>query len=330
MSDDAGAIEREIVALARRVCGAANGRTPAVVQALGGVGLLGLAVSEESGGSGSTSSAAGNLNAVAGSLLAHPNLIHTQVAGYAMASSGAPASRVSETLSGTRTTVVMFRLSDDAAPLGGVIVPFGVQEADVVLIRSNTVERWTAELELVDQGWLNPIGPDARVHLKGRLDTFASIPHRILAFGRAISSAYMLGSARALVERTSSFATERTQFGRPIGAFQAVKHHLADASIRLAHADALCAAAFVALDESDVEAPRICAWAKHAAGEAAQFSAERCMQVTGGIAFTWESDVHLYLKTIMRLRQWPTHAAALHDELSGGVWPMASTGWRSA
>lgn len=85
-------------------------------------------------------------------------------------------------------------------------------------------------------------------------------------------------------------ARTREQFGQPIGAFQAVKHLCAQMLVRVEVARAAVYAAAVTADPLDVAAARLLA------DEAAVRGARDCLQVHGGMGFTWEADVHLYLK----------------------------------
>jgi alkylation response protein AidB-like acyl-CoA dehydrogenase len=90
---------------------------------------------------------------------------------------------------------------------------------------------------------------------------------------------------------------ERRQFDRPVGSFQAVKHILADMAVRAELARAAVDAAAVSLDHPDAaDVARATAGARLLAGEAAVKNAKASMQVHGGMGFTWEVDVHLYLK----------------------------------
>lgn len=106
-----------------------------------------------------------------------------------------------------------------------------------------------------------------------------------------------VGSAEHLLEITNAYAKERFQFGRPIGSFQAVKHHLAN---MFTDVEAARAAAALAVDELDGGGD-----VRHAAAVATSFSGPACtrvaelaVQVHGGIGFTWEHDAHLFLKRI--------------------------------
>ena len=85
-------------------------------------------------------------------------------------------------------------------------------------------------------------------------------------------------------------ARTREQFGQPIGAFQAVKHLCAQMLVRTELARAAVYAAAVTADRADIAAARLLA------DEAAERGARDCLQVHGGMGFTWECEVHLLLK----------------------------------
>lgn len=115
--------------------------------------------------------------------------------------------------------------------------------------------------------------------------------------GAALAAALLVGIAAAVTDSAVAFAKERRQFGRPIGSFQAVKHILADMHVRAEVARAAVYAAGVHLDDPEAgDAARAVAAAKLLAGEAAVTNGKACIQVHGGMGFTWEVDAHLYLK----------------------------------
>ena len=92
------------------------------------------------------------------------------------------------------------------------------------------------------------------------------------------------------------YAKERQQFGKPIGSFQAVKHLCADMLVRAEVARAAVHAAAVTIDQPDVgDAVRAAAGAGLLAVEAAMANGKSCIQVHGGMGFTWEVPAHLYL-----------------------------------
>ena len=124
----------------------------------------------------------------------------------------------------------------------------------------------------------------------------------------------------------ADYARTRHQFGRPIGAFQAVKHLCATMACRAERAAALAWGAARAADEAPAEHPLAAAAAAALALDDAVDNAKDCIQVLGGIGFTWEHDAHLYLRRALALRQllggspaWRTRAAALGPGGQGGL-----------
>jgi alkylation response protein AidB-like acyl-CoA dehydrogenase len=113
------------------------------------------------------------------------------------------------------------------------------------------------------------------------------------------------GIARWCVETASDYAKVRVQFGRPIGQFQAVKHALADMLVAAEQCAAVAWDAAAAWSEDPAEHPDedsralSAAIAGDIALEAAAHCAKKCVQVLGGIGFTWEHDAHFYLKRAM-------------------------------
>ncbi|AWW39016.1 acyl-CoA dehydrogenase family protein [Streptomyces cadmiisoli] len=105
-----------------------------------------------------------------------------------------------------------------------------------------------------------------------------------------LTAAEQLGSAVRTCELAVQHARTREQFGRPIGAFQAVQHLCAGMLVRVEVARVAVYAAAVTADPVDVAAARLLA------DEAAVRGARDCLQVHGGMGFTWEAEVHLHLK----------------------------------
>ncbi|MFJ2432274.1 acyl-CoA dehydrogenase family protein [Streptomyces anulatus] len=118
--------------------------------------------------------------------------------------------------------------------------------------------------------------------------------------GALLTAAEQLGSAARTTETAVQHAGAREQFGSPIGSFQAVKHLCADMLARTEPARAAVYAAAVTGDPVEIAA------AKLLADEAAVRNARDCLQIHGGMGFTWEADVHLHLK-----RAWLRSAAGL-------------------
>jgi alkylation response protein AidB-like acyl-CoA dehydrogenase len=123
--------------------------------------------------------------------------------------------------------------------------------------------------------------------------------------GALLTAAYQVGMAQACADQATAYSLERNQFGRPVGSFQAVKHLLADMAVRAEVARAGVDAAACALDDPETgDAARAISGAKVLAGDAALENAKGSLQVHGGMGFTWELDVHLYLK-----RAWVLNAS---------------------
>jgi alkylation response protein AidB-like acyl-CoA dehydrogenase len=115
--------------------------------------------------------------------------------------------------------------------------------------------------------------------------------------GALLTAAFCVGMADALTDLAVEYAKGRQQFNRPIGSFQAVKHLCADMVVRAEVArSAVYAAACVMDDPATGALDRVLSGAKLLAGEAAITNGRSATQVFGGMGFTWEVDVHLYLK----------------------------------
>ncbi|GGO44715.1 acyl-CoA dehydrogenase [Streptomyces lasiicapitis] len=142
---------------------------------------------------------------------------------------------------------------------------------------------------------------------------------RVLALGPAdvadlaavVFAADACGTAAWALHTATEHAKVREQFGHPVGRFQGVKHLCADMLVRLEQARALTWDAARAADETEAsyerEAPEarslVCALAAATALDAAHSCAKDCVQILGGIGFTWEHDAHLYLRRALVARQ---------------------------
>ena len=104
------------------------------------------------------------------------------------------------------------------------------------------------------------------------------------------------GLATKVLELSRDYAKERTQFDKPIGAFQAISHRIADMLVLTENARSTTYYAAWAIEEGVPDAALAAATAKVAASEAARLVSQGGMQVHGGIGFTWEHDMHLYYR----------------------------------
>ena len=137
-------------------------------------------------------------------------------------------------------------------------------------------------------------------------------------YGEALlSSAMCVGIGAATLEMAVSYAKAREQFGRPVGSFQAVKHICADMLVRVELARvALHAAAVIADDPGTGDPIRTMAGATLLALEAALENGRKCIQVHGGMGFTWEVPAHLYLMRARVLEAVCTAAGDLAQTVS--------------
>jgi alkylation response protein AidB-like acyl-CoA dehydrogenase len=147
---------------------------------------------------------------------------------------------------------------------------------------------------------LDPLTPISRVErLPGGNPINADAAERRRE-GATLTAAFQLGLADRCTELAVAYAKERVQFDRPIAAFQAIKHLCADMLVRTEVARAAVYAAGAHLDDVDLasyaDLDRGISGAKVMAGEAAVMNGKAATQVFGGMGFTWEVDVHLYLK----------------------------------
>ncbi|MBV8463814.1 MAG: acyl-CoA/acyl-ACP dehydrogenase, partial [Acidimicrobiales bacterium] len=128
-------------------------------------------------------------------------------------------------------------------------------------------------------------------------DQLSASDDEVLGLALTLVAAESAGIARWCLETASEYAKVRVQFGRPIGQFQAVKHALADMLVAVEQCAAVAWDAAAAWsDHADPLSARIAG----AVGlDAAAHCAKQCIQILGGIGFTWEHDAHLYLKRAM-------------------------------
>jgi alkylation response protein AidB-like acyl-CoA dehydrogenase len=132
--------------------------------------------------------------------------------------------------------------------------------------------------------------------------------------GAAGSAAYLVGLADHMITMAADYAKARQQFGKPIGSFQAVKHLLANARVKLEFARPATYRAAWSLATAQPTVSRDASMAKALASEAAGLAARVALQVHGAIGYTWECDLHFFMKRTWALsRAWGD--AATHRRL---------------
>ncbi len=174
----------------------------------------------------------------------------------------------------------------DGVPFALYSVDAGADGVTRVPVASLDMTRQLCDLSLNDApGHLIASGNDARQAIA-----------RALQAGAAMLASEQLGLAEQCLTMTVAYVKERRQFARPVGSFQGLKHRLADLWVSVTQARAAARYAAGCLAAADSDTPVAVALAKAACCEAAVNAAEECVQMHGGIGFTWEHPAHLYLK----------------------------------
>ena len=183
--------------------------------------------------------------------------------------------------------------------------------ADVVLLDRNAPGLAMTNIDAIDRTLgITRIDLDAVVVSSAKVIRGAASLLRTLAL--VFFAADAAGIAQATLDASVEYAKTRVQFGRPIGSFQAVKHHCANMAVKTELAvAAVWDAARSAVDDEDFEF--VATTAAAAAFEAAKHNAQMTIQVHGGIGFTWEHDAHLYLRRAVALSQLLGPDAWLND-----------------
>jgi alkylation response protein AidB-like acyl-CoA dehydrogenase len=136
----------------------------------------------------------------------------------------------------------------------------------------------------------------AHANLLGSLDNGAEPILRTLDRAAIALANEMVGGAQTTLDSAVNYAKLRVQFGRTIGSFQAIKHKLADMLLDLELAKSAAYYAAQAAAAADPEWPALASLAKAAASETYLHTAAECIQIHGGIGFTWDNDTHLWFK----------------------------------
>lgn len=198
-------------------------------------------------------------------------------------------------LTGTKTHVVDPTNADElvvAARAEGTPALFVVPVGEVTVTPTESLDPSRPIADVVLDGVHVPAG--RRLQGGG-----AQTVRRILETATVGLAAELVGVCQAILEMTVDYAGVREQFGRPIGSFQAVKHQLADGYVAIERARATLYFAAMTLAEDDDRRAVAVASAKAAAGDAEAVLSRAGIQLHGGIGYTWEHDLHLYVKRAM-------------------------------
>jgi alkylation response protein AidB-like acyl-CoA dehydrogenase len=274
------------------------------------LGLIGLAVPEEHGGSGASFVELAVALEEAGRSLLRAPVLSTAVAALLLAENDA-TDLLGPLLDGSMSAAfVVGDVSADADRLtGSVPQVVDAASAGLLLITAGdalyAVPASDAAVRPLEA--LDPTRPLASVELEAvpaRRIGDASYAVDLLHVALAAES---VGAARAALEQTVDYLKVREQFGRPLGSFQALRHRVADLTVELEAATSTTWYAARAVAERSPDLPVVAPLAKATATDAFTHIAGESIQLYGGIGFTWEHDAHLYFK-----RAWTT--ALLHGD----------------
>lgn len=291
-----------------------GGRVPGLWERLAGVGIPGLLVPEQLGGGG-----AGPVELT---------VAMEQVGRQAVPEPVVPAIVGATVLAGAGHPDLAAQVAAGDAILGlqlpGTDLVLEAPLADALLVGVGGALHLVpaAAATVVTQPALDPayrVGtvtwrPTAATELT---DVDVSRMYDLAALGTA---AELLGLAGGILERTARYAGQRVQFGRPIGAFQAVKHQLADVYVAVEFARPVLLAAAWTVDHVPANGPRAVSHAFCACATAAERAADAGLQVHGAIGYTFEHELHMWLKRVWsRSRLWggrAYHLRRVRDSLA--------------
>ncbi len=304
---------RAWAASARPVDAVRDGRIGEPPPGLADLGLFGVAIPDDVGGAGGTIADLAAGLAEAAEVLVPGPVLGTALGGALLARNPEAAKEILPGLAdGTERLAVVpgsgFLVSDsivdgesgptlDVHPSAWLLVSAG----DVsVLIPPGTPGVAIEQLDPFDVS--RPVGRVRCVNVAVPPEAvFEALP--VDDYAATLGAAEAAGIARWCLRTAVEYAKVREQFGRPIGSFQAVKHLCAEMLCRAESADALAWDAAMAADDAAQHSLAAAAAAAFAL-DAAVANAKDCVQVLGGIGFTWEHDAHLYLRRAVALRQW--------------------------
>jgi alkylation response protein AidB-like acyl-CoA dehydrogenase len=152
------------------------------------------------------------------------------------------------------------------------------------------------------------------------------LAERLLNRGALYTAAQCLGVAERMLGISVEYAKERHQFGKPIGAYQAIKHHLASVAVKLEFARAVVYAAVAHVGDLGPRSLAAVSHAKLAAAETADLAARTAIQVHGAMGYSWEVDLHFYMKRAWALAgAWGDHsfhARCVQSLVCGGAFAL--------
>lgn len=323
---------RSSIEVVRKMSGDPVGDDPAVWSELAGMGWLGLVTPPEHGGAG--------LGAVELAILceeAGRKLLPTPLLAHLLATKvidlGGSATQRAEMLprlaSGELRATWAHVDANGGWHVGDTTVEaagdrlhgtkafaWGAENADVFCIparvdeevRIAVVRRDAPGVEVKGESVLDRTRRQARITLDGAIPEAllqrpaGDVEAGLLPIAWMAVAAESVGGANAALDMTAAYAATREQFGKPIGAFQAIKHPLVNVLIATEHARSLTYATACAIDAGNDEAALLGRMAKATASDAYSFATSRAIQFHGGFGFTEECDAHLFRRRALSSR----------------------------
>jgi len=127
-------------------------------------------------------------------------------------------------------------------------------------------------------------------------ENFDELNSAVSSRGSLMTAALLIGLAQKMIDLSSVYVLDRTQFGKPIGSFQAVKHMLADVAVKIEFAKPAVYRAAYSLSENNPKSALHCAHAKLMCAQAAELACKNSIQAHGAMGYTWEMDLHIYMR----------------------------------
>ena len=275
-----------------------NGRDDALWSQLVELGLTGMTVAEEHGGLGMNELDFVLLAQECGYVALPEPLVHTalvavpllQQIGGELAAEWLP--RIAAGEAKIVVGIAENGLVEDAHVADLLLLEDGARlvaatQAEVTLCHNESVDpsRKLFTVDIGDGATTVAEGDEARCLVAGALNR-----------GALGAAAQAVGLAQRMIDLSVQYTSERQQFGKPIGSFQAVKHHMANVAVRLEYAKApVHRAAYTVANNQEIAAHAV-SHAKLVACEAANLAAKHSIQVHGAMGYTWEVDLHIYMK----------------------------------
>jgi alkylation response protein AidB-like acyl-CoA dehydrogenase len=290
-----------------------TGHDAALWSRLGEMGVLGVLVPEDQGGFGGTDVDLVLLLEELGKAAAPgPIVEHAAVVAPALAGSDRAGT---ELAAGLADGSVIATAALDGSPY----VPHA-QVADIVLVPGGVARTEGAKLTDVDG-----IDQGRRIFTVDGMNVEPVEFDADLAFDRGAlaTAAFLVGLSERMIDVAAEYARQREQYGKPIGAYQAVKHLLADALQKVEFAKPAVYRAAWSISVDEPTRARDVSMAKAFASDAAYRASRSSMQVHGAIGYTWEADLQLWMKKAWALqRAWGDatfHRRRVAESVLGGT-----------